>query len=129
MPTDAVYRYSASAGPKQKTTCSFQPFVERKWNHAFVWVQIPSVGNVTVPEDYYDRFYAYVAQDPPDYSAACKLLVEAVAADTVASEFVGTPGGEAIAGTLREYWWAAGPSRKKVSDACQPISTSSPYPA
>ena len=85
MPADAVYRYSASAGPKQKTTCSFQPFVDRKWNDAFVWVQIPDVGNVTVPEDYYDRFYANVAQDPPDYSAACKLLVEAVAADTVAA--------------------------------------------
>ena len=91
MPTDAVYRYSASAGPKQKTTCSFQPFVDRKWNHAFVWVQIPSVGNVTVPEDYYDRFYANVAQDPPDYSAACKLLVEAVAADTVAASSAGFP--------------------------------------
>jgi hypothetical protein len=85
MPSDAVYRYSASPGPKQKTSCSFQPFVERKWNHAFVWVQIPSVGNVTVPEDYYDRFYAYVAHEPPDYSSACKLLVEAVAADTVAA--------------------------------------------
>jgi hypothetical protein len=40
--------------------------------------------NVTVPEDYYDRFYADAAKDPPDYSAACKLLAEAVAADTVA---------------------------------------------
>jgi hypothetical protein len=85
MPADAVYRYSASPGPKQKTSCSFQPFVERQWNHAFVWVQIPSVGNVTVPEDYYDRFYAYVAHEPPDYASACKLLVEAVAADTVAA--------------------------------------------
>ena len=85
MPSDAVYRYSASPAPKQKTSCSFEPFVERKWNHAFVWVQIPSVGNVTVPEDYYDRFYAYVAQDPPDYPSACKLLVEAVAVDTVAA--------------------------------------------
>ena len=85
MPSDAVYRYSANPAPKQKTSCSFQPFVERKWNHAFVWIQMPSVGNVTVPEDYYDRFYAYVAQDPPDYASACKLLVEAVAADTVAA--------------------------------------------
>jgi hypothetical protein len=90
MPSDAVYRYSASPAPKQKTSCSFQPFVERKWNHAFVWVQMPSVGNVTVPEDYYDRFYAYVAQDPPDYASACKLLVEAVAADTVAASSAGT---------------------------------------
>src|SRR4029079_1663673 len=84
MPSDAAYRYSASAAPKQETACSFQPFVERKWNRAFVWVQLPSVGNVTVPEDYYDRFYANVTQDPPGYSAACKLLVDAVAADTVA---------------------------------------------
>jgi hypothetical protein len=90
MPSDAVYRYSASPAPKQKTLCSLEPFVERKWNHAFVWVQMPSIGNVTVPEDYYDRFYAYVAQDPPDYSSACKLLVEAVAADTVAASSPGT---------------------------------------
>jgi hypothetical protein len=85
MPSDAVYRYSAGVAPKQKTTCSFNPFVERKWNHAFVWVQIPGVGNVTVPEDYYDRFYTSLVQEPPDYPAACKLLVEAVAADTVAA--------------------------------------------
>jgi hypothetical protein len=85
MPTEAAYRYSASAAPKQKTTCSFNPFVERKWNHPFVWVQIPSVGNVTVPEDYYDRFYTSLVQEPPDYPAACKLLVEAVAAETVAA--------------------------------------------
>jgi hypothetical protein len=89
MPSDAVYRYSARAAPQPTTTCSFQPFVERKWNRAFVWVQIPSVGNVTVPEDHYDRFYASLAQEPPDYSAACKLLVEVVAADTVAASTTG----------------------------------------
>jgi hypothetical protein len=89
MPSNAAYRYSASVAPKQLSTCSFAPFVERKWNHAFVWVQLPGVGNVTVPEDYYDRFYEYVAKEPPDYPSACKLLVEAVAADTI----VGQPGG------------------------------------
>jgi hypothetical protein len=82
MPPDAAYRYSAQAAPKPESTCSFDPFVERKWNHAFVWVQIPGVGNVTVPEDYYDRFYANVAQEPANYSSACKLLIEALAADT-----------------------------------------------
>jgi hypothetical protein len=90
MPTDAVYHYSASIPPKQESTCSFDPFVERKWNHAFVWVQIPGVGNVTVPEDYYDRFYAFVAQEPPNYTSACKLLVEAIAADTAAASPKGT---------------------------------------
>jgi len=85
MPPDAAYRFSAKkVAPKPESTCSFDPFVERKWNHAFVWVQIPGVGNVTVPEDYYDRFYANVAQEPPNYSSACKLLVEALAADTAA---------------------------------------------
>jgi len=39
---------------------------------------------VTVPEDYYDRFYALVGQEPPNYHSACKLLAEALAADTVA---------------------------------------------
>ena len=58
--------------------------MERKWNHPFVWVQIPQTGNVTVPEDYYDRFYTLVGQEPPNYHSACKLLAEALAADTVA---------------------------------------------
>jgi hypothetical protein len=89
MPSSAAYRYSASVAPKQETgSCNFEPFVERKWNHAFVWVQIPQTGNVTVPEDYYDRFYSYVGQEPPNYDSACKLLVEALAADTVAAATV-----------------------------------------
>jgi hypothetical protein len=45
---------------------------------------MPEGGNVTVREDYYDRFFNYVAQEPPNYIAACKILVEALAADTVA---------------------------------------------
>jgi hypothetical protein len=84
MPSTATYRYSASVAPQQQAqSCSFEPFVERKWNHAFVWVKIPEIGNLTVPEDYYDRFYSYLGQEPPNYSAACKVLVEAFAADTV----------------------------------------------
>jgi pentapeptide MXKDX repeat protein len=85
MPRGAVYRYAVkSAPPKEVTeTCSFQPFVERKWNREFVWVEIPQTGNVTVPEDYYDQFHGKVGAEPPDYAAACKLLVEAAAADTV----------------------------------------------
>jgi hypothetical protein len=59
MPSTAAYRYSASVAPKPEAgSCNFAPFVERKWNHPFVWVQIPQTGNVTVPEDYYDRFYS-----------------------------------------------------------------------
>jgi hypothetical protein len=86
MPSTAAYRYSANVAPKSEAgSCSFAPFVERKWNHPFVWVQIPQIGNVTVPEDYYDRFYTLVGQEePPNYHSACKLLAEALAADTVA---------------------------------------------
>ena len=86
MPPNATYKYTANAGPRfEANACTFDPFVERKWNHAFVWVQIPEVGNVTVPEDYYDRFFADVSKDPPDYAAACMVLGEALAADTVAA--------------------------------------------
>jgi len=86
MPPNATYRYTASAAPKaEPNTCTFDPFVERQWNLAFVWVQIPQVGNVTVPEDYYDRFFADISKDPPDYTAACKVLAEALAGDTVAA--------------------------------------------
>jgi hypothetical protein len=66
-----------------RQACSFQPFVERKWNREFVWVEIPQTGNVTVPEDYYDRFSGKMGTAPPDYAEACKVLVEAAAADSV----------------------------------------------
>ena len=87
MPSTAAYRYTAKVEPtaEAKQTCSFEPFVERQWNRSFVWVQIPQTGNVTVPEDYYDRFYGKVGGEPPNYPAACKVLVEAAAADTVAT--------------------------------------------
>ncbi len=85
MPSGAEYRYSAKLAPKPAgDACSLLPFVERKWNRPFVWVLIPEVGNVTVPEDYYDRFLEHAGQETPDYPAACRVLVEAVAADTVA---------------------------------------------
>jgi hypothetical protein len=84
MPSGAEYRYSAMVAPKSGgDACSLAPFVERKWNRPFVWVLIPEVGNLTVPEDYYDRFVEHAGQETPDYAAACRVLVEAVAADTV----------------------------------------------
>ena len=84
MPGDAQYRYEANSAPTQECkSCTLQPFVERKWNREYVWVQIPQTGNVTVPEDYYERFYGYASAEPPNYSAACKVRVEAAAADTV----------------------------------------------
>jgi hypothetical protein len=87
MPSAATYRYTAKTVPsaEARQTCSFEPFVERQWNHEFVWVQIPETGNVTVPADYYDRFYSKMGTEPPDYPAACKVLMEAAAADTVAT--------------------------------------------
>ena len=84
MPSNADYRYRAEVVPTQECkSCTLEPFVERKWNKEFVWVQIPQTGNVTVPEDQYDRFYGYVGAEPPNYPAACKVLVEAASADTV----------------------------------------------
>jgi hypothetical protein len=86
MPPNATYKYIANTAPKpEPNACTFDPFVERNWNHAFVWVQIPEAGSVTVPEDYYDRFFADISKDPPDYTAACKVLAEALATDTVAT--------------------------------------------
>jgi hypothetical protein len=95
MPGDAVYRYEAAAAPSQEcTSCSLQPFVERKWNREYVWVQIPQTGNVTVPEDSYDRFYGYASAEPPNYAAACKVLVDAAASDTVMTTGLDTGTGE-----------------------------------
>ena len=84
MPSGTDYRYEADVAPTQECkSCTLQPFVERKWNKEYVWVQVPQTGNVTVPEDAYDRFYGYASAEPPNYPAACKVLVEAAAADTV----------------------------------------------
>jgi hypothetical protein len=84
MPSDTDYRYEAETTPTQECkSCTLEPFVERKWNREYVWVQVPQTGNVTVPEDTYDRFYGYASAEPPNYPAACKVLVEAAAADTV----------------------------------------------
>jgi hypothetical protein len=85
MPRTASYRYTAKVEPtaQARQTCSFEPFVERQWNRSFVWVQIPQTGNVTVPEDYYDQFTSKLGTEPPNYPGACKVLVEAAAADTV----------------------------------------------
>jgi hypothetical protein len=76
----------APASDQLATTdaCGVEPFIERRWNMPFVWVLFPQTGNVTVPEDYYDRFYALVSADPPNYQRACRLLTAAAAADTVA---------------------------------------------
>lgn len=90
MPTNAAYRYSAPEAPEPVVvssgpSCAFEPFIERSWSRPFVWVQIPKIGNVTVPEEYYDRFYDFIAAAPPNYPSACTVLVEAAAADTVAT--------------------------------------------
>jgi len=92
MPSTASYRYTVATAPTQaaKETCSFEPFVERQWNRAYVWVQVPETGNVTVPEDVYDRFYGKIGGEPPNYPAACKVLVEAAAGDTVATTSLDT---------------------------------------
>jgi hypothetical protein len=104
MPVNANYRYAAKVAPSEvarentsgangiarvDNQCSLDHFVERKWNMSFVWVQIPQTGNVTVPEDYYDRFHANVAASPPDYQAACAVLVEAAAADMMTTAMSG----------------------------------------
>jgi hypothetical protein len=87
MPSTATYRYTAKVQPTEaaRQTCSFEPFVERQWNRSFVWVQIPQTGNVTVPEEYYEQFTSKLGAEPPNYPGACKVLVEAAAADTVAT--------------------------------------------
>lgn len=90
-PVSTAYRYTAKVAPQDVKevkqvdgpSCTFDPFIERNWSRPFVWVQIPSVGNVTVPEDYYDRFHGFVNAEPANYPAACAVLVEASAADTV----------------------------------------------
>lgn len=90
-PVTAPYRFTAKVAPEQVKqevkqdgpTCTFDPFIERNWSRPFVWVQIPSVGNVTVPEEFYDRFVGFAGAEPPNYQAACAVLVEASAADTV----------------------------------------------
>ncbi len=100
-PADVPYRYTAPVAPpptmidvaendpaKKVNTdgqpvCTLKPFVDRQWAQAFVWVQIPDVGNVTVPEQRYDQFVNALNAAPPNYETACTVLAEAAAADTV----------------------------------------------
>ncbi len=99
-PADVPYRYSAPVGPTkvaapQDTTdpnsratadagsCTMKPFVDRQWSQPYSWVQIPEVGNVTVPDQTYDRFIGFMAGEPPNYTNACTVLAEAAAGDTV----------------------------------------------
>jgi hypothetical protein len=64
MPARAKYRYTAKAAPRPADcpSCQWDRFVERKWNQSFAWVKLPQVGNITVPEAYYDRFYTYAGR-------------------------------------------------------------------
>jgi hypothetical protein len=107
-PSDVPYRYVATiAPPAPQTTaatetdkkltadaaapaCTLKPFVDRQWAQAYVWVQIPDVGNVTVPETNYDEFVGAITASPPSYETACSVLAQAAAADTVTTAQVST---------------------------------------
>jgi hypothetical protein len=100
-PADVAYRYQATVAPAKiaastdttepagastaevGASCTLQPFVDRQWGQPYSWVQIPEVGNVTVPDQAYDRFISFVASEPPNYGTACTVLAEVAAADTV----------------------------------------------
>ncbi|MDX2205925.1 MAG: hypothetical protein NW223_24460 [Hyphomicrobiaceae bacterium] len=102
-PADVPYRYTATVPPPVAQTsdttdpekkavaaadspqpvCTLKPFVDRQWAQSFVWVQIPEVGNVTVPEANYEEFVGALSAAPPSYDTACAVLAQAAAADTV----------------------------------------------
>lgn len=109
-PASTPYRYSATVAPPKPvisgpetidpsaksageavTACTLKPFVDRKWSQAFVWVQVPEVGDVTVPEDSYDKFVGLISGDPPNYNSACNVLAEAAAADTISVAVTNSP--------------------------------------
>jgi hypothetical protein len=81
-PATASYQYVAPAAPQavEEQQCFLQHFVDRKWNTEYVWVQIPEIGNVTVPSDFSEAFVAEV--NKPDFASACNILVQAAAKDT-----------------------------------------------
>lgn len=100
-PATVAYRYQASVAPSKvaaqgdttepgvtssadaQSGCTLQPFVDRQWSQPYSWVLVPEVGNITVPDESYDRFISHVASEPPNYRTACTVLAEAAAADTV----------------------------------------------
>ncbi len=94
MPSGQLYRRRFTTEPTRlsEEACSLSPFVERRWNKQFVWIQVPQVGNVTVPEDSYDSFVSYAGNEPPNYKDACKVLVRAAASDTVETTSMQTTG-------------------------------------
>lgn len=97
-PDHVAYRYTAKVAPpkpqdttdptltaasEEASSCALKPFVDREWSQPYSWVQIPDVGNVTVPDATYERFIGFVSGEPPNFTNACTVLAEAAAADTV----------------------------------------------
>lgn len=101
-PAQVDYRYQVPVGPSKAVAaapatqaapttstadaanaCTLKPFIDRKWSQPFSWVLVPDVGNVTVPDQSYERFIGLVSSEPPNFDTACIVLAEAAAADTV----------------------------------------------
>jgi hypothetical protein len=85
-PTNLVVHHVAKAEPAPQLDERFNRFVNRRWNSAYVWVQVPRVGTVTVPQTVAEQVQGYMANDPPNFEAALQVLEEAAAGDTVVAE-------------------------------------------
>jgi hypothetical protein len=60
--------------------------VNRDWNTPYVFIEVPRIGQVTVPQAAAEMVQVHLAGDPPNFEAAVVALEEAAAADTVVPE-------------------------------------------
>ncbi len=85
-PAKVVPQAIVAVAPDTKYDDRFDRFVNRRWSTTYVWIMVPRVGNVTVPQTIAPQIEQMLGGNPPNFDAALAMMEEAAAADTVVAE-------------------------------------------
>ena len=85
-PAKIVPQAIVAVAPDTKYDDRFDRFVNRRWSTSYVWIMVPRVGNVTVPQTIAPQVEQMLGGNPPNFDAALAMMEEAAAADTVVAE-------------------------------------------
>ena len=85
-PAKVVPQATVAVAPDAKYDDRFDRFVNRRWSTTYVWIMVPRVGNVTVPQTIAPQIEQMLGGNPPNFDAALAMMEEAAAADTVVAE-------------------------------------------
>ena len=85
-PAKVVPQAIVAVAPDAKYDDRFDRFVNRRWSTTYVWIMVPRVGNVTVPQTIAPQVEQMLGGNPPNFDAALAMMEEAAAADTVVAE-------------------------------------------